>query len=84
MFNEVAKYLGIKVDKVPVVPVEDDDVKQVILDPSETIKIFKWKTKVSFPNIIINQLKLYDRDGIDNIYSHLKKPNYINKNDIFE
>ena len=84
VFNEVAKYLGIKVDKVPVIPVEDDDVKQVILDPSETIKIFKWKTKVSFSNIIINQLKWYDRDGIDNIYSHLKKPNYINKNDIFE
>ena len=43
-----------------------------VLDPSETEKIFGWKSKIEFKKIIKNQLVWYDKYGISNIYSHLK------------
>ena len=74
VFNEVAKYLNIKPSKPLVVPVGDDDVREVVLDPSKTEKIFGWKAKKKFSEVISNQLKLYDKYGIDSVFSHLTKP----------
>lgn len=73
VFDAVANYLEIEIPEVPIVPVGDDDVAQVVLDPSHTEKTFNWKAKVDFKQTIINQLKWYDQYGVNEIYSHLKK-----------
>jgi len=56
------------------VPVGDDDVPQVVLDPSETEIAFGWKSKVDFQNTINNQLRWYDEYGVNDIFSHLSNP----------
>jgi UDP-glucose 4-epimerase len=67
----VAKHLGQVNLDVPIIPVGDDDVKSVILDPSDTFKKINWTAKISFENTIINQLSWYDKYGISDIFSHL-------------
>ena len=52
-----------------------DDVPIVSLDASETYKMFGWKAKVEFKEIINNQLKWYEKYGITDVFSHLKAPN---------
>lgn len=74
IYDIIANYLSISGTDVPVVPVGDDDVKEVVLDPLETTKMFNWTAKVSFEETIINQLKWYDEYGVGNIFSHLSTP----------
>ena len=74
VFREVAKYLKLDIPEVKIVPVGEDDVKSVVLDPAETVKLFNWKAKVTFEDTIKNQLMWYDKYGVDHIYSHLKSP----------
>ncbi|MES9886960.1 MAG: NAD-dependent epimerase/dehydratase family protein [Candidatus Sedimenticola sp. 6PFRAG1] len=72
VFNEVVKYLGLKLDRpVEVRPVGDDDVPSVVLDPSETTKAFGWQAKIDFEDTIKRMLQWYDQHGINQIYSHL-------------
>ncbi len=71
IFNEVAYHLK-KKSKASEINPKDDDVNEVVLDPSETEKILGWKSKIKFKEIIKNQLVWYDNYGISNIYSHLK------------
>jgi UDP-glucose 4-epimerase len=78
VFWAVANYLGLKVSKPLIKPVNNDDISEIIIDPSLTEKIFKWKATTNFKNIIHNQLKWYDEHGVNNIFSHLTKPNKNN------
>lgn len=71
VFDEVSKYVGVTMPDVPILPVGDDDVQAVVLDPSETEKAFNWKAKVDFKNTILRQLEWYDQYGVNDIYSHL-------------
>jgi nucleoside-diphosphate-sugar epimerase len=68
----VTDYLKLGKQDVPVVPVGDDDVPIVSLDPSSTTKAFGWKAKVSFTETIRKQLAWYDQYGISDVFSHLK------------
>jgi nucleoside-diphosphate-sugar epimerase len=72
IFDQVTQYLGLGKQDVPVVPVGDDDVPIVSLDPSSTTKGFGWKAKVSFNETIRKQLTWYDQYGISDVFSHLK------------
>ena len=72
VFNTVADYLDINEREVPVVPAGADDVQSVVLDPTETERVFRWKAKIDFKTTIYNQLKWYDQYGVNDIYSHLK------------
>lgn len=75
IFDAVVAYLGIKLDEpVKVVPPGEDDVPAVVLDPSETERVFGWKARVSFDETINNMLKWYDSYGVSAIYSHLSDP----------
>ena len=78
VFWAVANYLGLKVFEPLIKPVNHDDISEIIIDPSLTEKIFKWKATTNFKNIIHNQLKWYDEHGVNNIFSHLTKPNKNN------
>ena len=74
VFCAVCEYLEIDIPEVPKMPVGDDDVPEVVLDPSVTEKTFNWKAKINFKDTIHNQLKWYDEFGINDIYSHLAEP----------
>jgi UDP-glucose 4-epimerase len=72
VFNEVAKYLNIKLKSpVEVRPVGEDDVPAVVLDPSKTEEILGWSAKVGFEETIVKMLEWYDEFGVSHIYSHL-------------
>jgi nucleoside-diphosphate-sugar epimerase len=72
IFDLVTDYLGLPKQDVPIVAVEADDVPVVALDPSETLKSFAWKSKISFVDTINKQLAWYDQFGISDVFSHLK------------
>lgn len=74
VFDEVAAYLGMTPPDVPIVPVGADDVPAVVLDPSQTEKVFGWKAKYDFKEIIRRQLQWYDQYGVTDIFSHLAAP----------
>lgn len=72
IFELVTDYLGLDHEEVPVVPVGNDDVPVVALDPSKTAEAFNWSAKVSFKETIYRQLAWYDQHGISDVFSHLK------------
>ena len=72
IFDQVTQYLKLGAQDVPIVPVGNDDVPVVSLDPSETAKAFGWKAQVSFSETIRRQLAWYDLYGISDVFSHLK------------
>lgn len=75
IFDEVVSHLNItETIDVPIVPVGDDDIPAVVLDPSKTEIIFGWKAKHSFKETIKKQLQWYDKYGVTDIYSHLSEP----------
>ena len=74
IFKLVCEYLNIENIDVPIIPVGEDDIKEVVLDPSETEKKLGWKSKINFKDTIKNQLIWYDNYGISEIFSHLNKP----------
>lgn len=72
IFDLVCDHLGLGPIDVPVIPVGDDDVPVVSLDPGETTKAFSWAPLVDFREIIRKQLTWYDEHGVSDVYSHLK------------
>ncbi len=72
VFDIVSAYLGITPEEPPpIIPPGEDDVPDVVLDPSETERILGWKAQVLFEQTIINQLQWYDEHGVTDIHSHL-------------
>ena len=75
VFDQVVAYLGVELDgDVPIMPVGDDDVQAMVLDPSVTEKVFDWKAEVSFEDTIRKMLEWYDAHGVTAIYSHVRVP----------
>jgi len=74
VFDVVADYLKMKNIEVPILPVGEDDVKAVVLDPALTQSVFGWKAKYDFKETIIRQLEWYDKYGVNDIFSHLSVP----------
>ena len=75
IFDNVASHLGLSNLNVPILPAGDDDVVEVVLDPSATCNAFGWKPKFDFKEIIRRQLDWYDKHGVSDVYSHLKSAN---------
>ena len=64
-----------KIEKDPeVVPAGDDDVPEVVLDPTKTEEVIGWKPQVGFEQTINRMLSWYDKFGVSAIYSHLAVP----------
>lgn len=74
IYDIVCNHLKIKNNDVPILPIGDDDVSLVCLDPSQTELDFNWRAKIDFENIILNQLNWYDKFGVNDVFSHLKSP----------
>lgn len=71
IYELVCDHFEIKDKKVEVRKINKDDIKEVVLDPTEAFKT-GWEPKFSFEEIINRQLKWYDSNSIEEIYSHLK------------
>ena len=72
VFDAVSKYLDITPEEPPpIVPPGDDDVPEVVLDPSETERVLGWKAAVGFEETIHRMLAWYDAHGVSTVYSHL-------------
>ncbi len=77
VFTTVGEYLNIEIPDVPIVPPGADDVPAVVLNPAKTEEVFNWKAQSDFKETIFNQLKWYDKYGINDIYSHLAEPEKV-------
>ncbi|GAM97952.1 nucleotide sugar epimerase/dehydratase [alpha proteobacterium U9-1i] len=74
VFDGVAGYLGLTPEPPPIVPVGDDDVPSVVLDPSKTTRQFGWRAKTSFEASLNTMLAWYDTHGVRDVYAHVAKP----------
>ena len=74
VLHEVARVLEVGIPEVEPIPVGEDDVPQVVLDPSATVKALGWKAQVGFQEIIARQIAWYENHGTGEIYSHLADP----------
>ena len=75
IFDHVVEYLGVELEQeVPVVPVGEDDVQKVVLDPSKARAELGWQANISFQEMMTKMLDWYDAFGINAIHSHLKAP----------
>ena len=75
ILNIIVDYLGVTLEApIEIVPAGEDDVFAVVLDPSETERIFGWKAKTEFKETIHKMLRWYDSNGVNAIYSHLAIP----------
>lgn len=75
VFDAVVEYLAVTLDEpVPIVPPGEDDVPEVVLDPTETQKAFGWQAKVGFTETIHRMLAWYDKYGVTDVFSHLSTP----------
>ena len=76
IYDLVRSHLGLAAidPDVKVVPVGDDDVPSVVLDPSKTRSAFGWEAKVPFDATIRRLLAWYDAHGVSDVYSHLAEP----------
>jgi nucleoside-diphosphate-sugar epimerase len=77
VFDAVAAYLGVDPGEVPIVPPGEDDVPEVVLDPSKSERELGWKAKVDFTETIRRMLAWYDAHGVSAIYSHLAPPTQL-------
>lgn len=75
VFEAVRRTLGIDLEEpVEVRPVGEDDVPEVVLDPTATETAFGWRARVPFQQSIDKMIAWYDEHGVSAIYSHLKPP----------
>ncbi len=74
VYNLVADHLGVPSGDVPEVPVGADDVAEVVLDASQTMRQFGWKAEIPFEAAVRRQLEWYDAHGVTDVHSHLTQP----------
>lgn len=75
VFDAVAEHLGIvPATPVPVLPVGDDDIPAVVLDPVRTRAVLGWEAKIDFSETVRRVLCWYDAHGVSATYSHLRPP----------
>lgn len=75
LFDTVVAYVGVDpVGDVPIVPPGDDDVPDVVLDPTKAEHELGWRAKIGFDETINRMLAWYDAHGVSAVYSHLKAP----------
>jgi len=59
VFCAVASCLGVSLpEAIPVVPPNDDDVPNLVLDPSVTNEALGWRAKVGFSDTIARVIRL--------------------------
>jgi UDP-glucose 4-epimerase len=72
IYEMVAEYLNSQVLPKKSKPSEDD-ISELVLDPSESFKLLEWKASVEIGQSIRSCLDYYEKFGVGTIYSHLKR-----------
>lgn len=72
VFDAVVAHLGVEPGEVPILPPGNDDVCEVVLDPSKARQHLGWSAKVGFKETMERVLTWYDAHGVSTIHSHLK------------
>ncbi len=77
IFKSVCRHLKLNPEQeVPILPIADDDVKTVVLDPTKAKQDFKWEPVITYDEMMTYVLSWYDKYGVTDVYSHLMtKPN---------
>ena len=79
LFNTILEQLKPDYNpEVEIIPLQKDDTKTILLDPSKTIRDFGETKFQSITEIVANALQYYNQYGVENEYTHLK----INKEKI--
>jgi len=74
LFDATIKSLGISLEKeVEVRPRGEDDVFTILIDPSKTEAHFNWKAKTALEYGVDQAIKYYQKFGIEQTFTHLKK-----------
>lgn len=73
LFETVVKAMDIKLKgKVKVAPRSRHDAETILLDPQNTNKDFKWKTKAIFEHGVKAAVEWYKKYGVTQTFTHLK------------
>jgi UDP-glucose 4-epimerase len=72
IYNAMADLLS-KATKPEVLEPQADDIPEIVLDPSQTTRALGWVAKVPLRESLNKCVESYKRDGIGEIYSHLRK-----------
>jgi UDP-glucose 4-epimerase len=72
IYEMVSEYLNSQVLPKKSKPSEDD-ISELVLDPSESFKLLDWKASVEIGQSIKSCLDYYEKFGVGTIYSHLKR-----------
>jgi nucleoside-diphosphate-sugar epimerase len=72
IYDIIVEYLNIKKPISTQIPIQEDDVEQIILDSTFTEKIFNWKAQIDIKTSIVNLLKWYDKNNVVVNLSHLR------------
>ena len=75
LFDATVKALGMTLGhEVEVRPRSEDDAFTILLDPSETIRDFGWKTITPLEAGVKSAIDYYKNYGITETFTHLKVP----------
>jgi UDP-glucose 4-epimerase len=73
IYDLVAKHLSYnKPEMVNILPLISEDVASLLLDPSETKKVFDWECKISLQEGLGNLFSWYDANVFGETYTHLR------------
>ena len=72
IYTHISKFLNLEKKEFEIKKIGNDDVKEVILDPSKAERDFQWEANTTLETMLNKQLNWYDQNGINEIYSHLK------------
>jgi len=71
----IARKLGVEVEVEPeIIPAGIDDVREVVLDPGETQRVFGWEATESFEEALDFMIDWYESHGLSSVYSHVRRP----------
>lgn len=71
IFELVSEYLNIAAQPNVLEP-QPDDIGEIVLDPSQTLKSLGWQVSVPLELSLRNCLEFYDAHGVGAIYTHLR------------
>lgn len=75
LHSSIAKILKIKnFNEPPIVPPGEDDIAEVVMDPSQTLKELGWETTIDFKESLKNLINWYNNNKFNEVYSHVLKP----------
>ena len=72
--DKIAEILKIdNIKEPPILPVNENDLKEVVLDPKETFSAFGWKANTHIQENLQQIIDWYNENQVEEVYSHNQK-----------